>query len=180
MSKSKCDLTARFFHPPQRTVSCHNGLLDTRTKHIVARDRLAVAHQRAVESERRKSASNLQFLAFEQKQFEKKLSTRFGSDQFLPSRHRSISDATDRRRPSWHAVSETKLSESLNACNVNVLATPKSVEYQTRFSLGSDDDPLENRISFQDEEQRDHFLTAKAKKNVQTPSVAVIPPDDDI
>ncbi|CAF0849170.1 unnamed protein product [Adineta ricciae] len=179
MSKSKRDLTAKFFHPPHRTVSCHNGLLDTRTKHIVARDRLAVAHQRAVESERRKSASNLQFLAFEQKQFEKKLSSRFGSDQFLPSRHRSISDASDRRRPSWHAVSETKLSESLNASNTNVLAAPKSVEYGTRFSLGSDDDPLENPISFQDEEQRDN-LTVKTKKNVQTPSVAVIPPDDDV
>ncbi|CAF4783225.1 unnamed protein product, partial [Rotaria magnacalcarata] len=44
-----------FFHPPQRTVPFRNGLLNTRTKHTIAQDRLVVAEQRLLDAERRKS-----------------------------------------------------------------------------------------------------------------------------
>ena len=127
--------------------------------------------------ERRKSANNLQFLLFEQRQFEKRLSARAGSDQLLQSRQRSTSDASDRRMTFWQNASETKLNESLNNSNLAILLPPKYD--QLRFSVCSEGDPLEQYVPSEDDEQNDDLKLVK-KKGVQAPAVAVIPPDEDI
>ncbi|CAF1379869.1 unnamed protein product [Adineta ricciae] len=159
MPKSSFDFSIKFFHPPHRTVPFHNGLLNTRTKHTVAQDRLVVAERRMLDVERRKSVSNLQTLAFEQKQFEKKRallqkhhmnSTSFERPPTM--RDRSSSDiAFPLIRPSSPLTGSlpnrlSKLSISLNDSKQNLLALPKITVSGRRFSAYSDGDVSENSI----------------------------------
>ena len=142
----------QFFHPPQRTVPCHNGLLDTRTKHTIAQDRWLVAEQRTLEAERRKSASNLQLLQFEQKQLEKKLAmlqSQLGS-RTLTKRGRSTSEVLfprTRRSSSWTdtlPIHQQNVSVSLNNSNQQLLALPRAaLGNDRRSSIYSDGDASE-------------------------------------
>jgi hypothetical protein len=130
--------------------------LDIRTKHTIAQDRLIVAEQRILDAERRKSASNIQLLAFEQKQLEKKLVSLYKNfnstniDRPLTTRGRSTSEIifrNRRRTSSWTETSpihRSQLSVSLHNSNQNLLSLPKIDDIQRRFSLYSDDDTLEN------------------------------------
>jgi len=130
--------------------------LDIRTKHTIAQDRLIVAEHRILDAERRKSASNIQLLAFEQKQLEKKLVSLYKNfnstniDRPLTTRGRSTSEIilrNRRRTSSWTEISpihRSQLSVSLHNSNQNLLSLPKIDDIQRRFSLYSDDDTSEN------------------------------------
>ncbi|UJR35459.1 hypothetical protein I4U23_028215 [Adineta vaga] len=156
MPISDLDFTFKFFHPPHRTVPFHNGLLDTRTKHTVAQDRLVVAEQRILDIERRKSASNLQTLIFEQKQFEKKLASfhyhvnSISIERPTKMRDRSSSEiGLPPIRPSSPLSGSlpnrlSKLSVSLNDSKQNLLVLPKCIDSRRRFSAYSDGDASEN------------------------------------
>jgi hypothetical protein len=126
--------------------------LDIRTKHTIAQDRLIVAEQRLLEAERRKSANNLQLLAFEQKQVEKKLAslhTQLASSLLnrpLGMRSRSTSEvmlSQTRRSSSWNETlfrDHVKLSISLNNSNHHLLTLPKLGNDMRRLSTYSDGD----------------------------------------
>ncbi|CAF1109667.1 unnamed protein product [Adineta steineri] len=183
---SSSGFTTKFFHPSQRTVSCNNGLLDIRTKHIIAKDRLNVAEQRILDIEERKSASNIQLIALQQKRFKKKFSSHHSSDQSLQKRKRSISDS---RLADWHNTSDIKLPNSLNNSNSNLSIPSRFYELQRRFSACFADDILRNHVSTTDteisnsnseeeqEQEEDHGL--KPIRSLQPPTVAIIPPEED-
>jgi hypothetical protein len=126
--------------------------LDIRTKHIIAQDRLVVAEQRILDAERRKSATNLQLLAFEQKQLEKRLALIYKNFNSTPSqrplqmRGRSTSEVifrNMRRTSSWTdplPMLRPKLSVSFHDSKPNLLSLPTTNDYQRRFSAFSDGD----------------------------------------
>jgi hypothetical protein len=143
--------------------------LDTRTKRTIAKDRLLVAEQRILDVERRKSASNLQSLAYEQKQIEKKLSSLHTLDQSLHSRHRSTSEANIHRTTSWHGSSQINSSKSSNQ---NLLSLPKVGKSHRTYS---NEDFLDNPIFTSDTESDDEYNS----KQRQPPTVAIIPPEED-
>jgi hypothetical protein len=130
--------------------------LDTRTKHTIAQDRLVVAEQRILDAERRKSATNLQLLAFEQKQLEKRLSTIYNysnsafANRPLKMRGRSTSEVifrNIRRSSSWNEalpIIRSKLSISLHDSNQNLLSLPKIDDSNRRLSTFSDGDVSDN------------------------------------
>ncbi len=155
--------------------------MDTRTKHTVAKDRLVVAEQRILDVERRKSASNLQLLAFEQKQLEKKLSSFHSLDQSLHIRHRSISEANLHQTSSWNEaleMSHTKVYASLYCSNQNLLGLPKSDDFQRSSSTCSSGDISENPFLISDQESgEDDNSKSMKKKSIQVPIVTVIPPE---
>jgi hypothetical protein len=130
--------------------------LDTRTKHIVAQDRLVVAEKRTLDVERRKSASHLQLLAIEQKQAEKKLS----SYRNLDKHHRSISEANLQHIHQLNELSQSKFNQTL-------LSLPKF----DPFSVYSDEDTSESS-------EDDDSKTIK-KKKLRPPVVTIIPPEED-
>ena len=158
---------SQFFRPPQRSVPFHNGLLDTRTKHTIAQDRLVVAEQRILEAERRKSASHLQLLTFEQKQAEKRLAVLTGhlnsslGKRPFKMRGRSTSEVILRqihRSNSWNETlltRQSKLSVSLHNSNHNLLSLPKIDPYERRYSTFSDGDAPETTIFTSDFESGD-------------------------
>ncbi|CAF2381272.1 unnamed protein product [Rotaria sp. Silwood2] len=183
MPKSEFDFTFKFFHPPQRTVPFHNGLLDTRTKHTIAQDRHVVAEQRLLDAERRKSASNIQLLAFEQKRLEKKLvsiNSNLNStftNRPLKMRGRSTSEVIFRnmhRTGSWTgvlAMRHSKLSLSLNNSNQNLLSLPKMDDFERRSSTYSDGATTENTFSTSDMEsgeEAENDIRKKSKSNRKT------------
>ncbi len=131
--------------------------MDTRTKHIIAQDRLVVAEQRILDVERRKSSSHLQLLAFEQKQLEKKLSSFQNFDQSLRKHHRSISEANLQYIHQLTQQSQSKF-------NQNLLSLPKFDHFSDNTSESSDDDESKSM---------------KKKNKIQPPIVTIIPPDDD-
>ncbi|CAF0760937.1 unnamed protein product [Rotaria sp. Silwood1] len=183
MPKSEFDFTFKFFHPPQRTVPFHNGLLDTRTKHTIAQDRHVVAEQRLLDAERRKSANNLQLLAFEQKRLEKKLvslnnnlNSTFTNRPFK-MRGRSTSEVIFRnmhRTGSWTetlATRHSKLSVSLSNSNQNLLPLPKMDDFERRSSTYSDGATTENTFSTSDMEsgeEGDNEIRKKSKSYHKT------------
>ncbi|CAF1208149.1 unnamed protein product [Adineta steineri] len=156
MPISDYDFTFKFFRPPQRTVPFHNGLLDIRTKHTKAQDRLVVAEQRLVDVERRKSSTHLQSLAYEQKRIEKKLALLHNninstySDQPLKMRNRSSSEVIlPKIRPSKSmneplSIHLSKLSMSLQDSKQNLLSLPKIIDPGRRLSAYSDGDVSES------------------------------------
>ncbi len=130
--------------------------MDIRTKRTIAQDRLIVAEQRILDAERRKSAANIQLLAFEQKQLEKKLVSLYNNlnstitDRPLKMRNRSTSEVifrNIRRTSSWTEtlpIHRPKLSLSLHDNKKNFLSLPKIDDIQRRLSTSSDDDTPEN------------------------------------
>lgn len=155
--------------------------MDTRTKHTVAQDRLIVAEQRIVEAERRKSVCNLQQLAFEQKQFEKRMTSFFNSwnstlsDRPAKMRGRSTSEVSFRNIPRSNSLSETlpihlsKFSVSLHESKQNVLFLPKIDDSERRFSLYSDGDTSENHLSTSDMESSEEGEYPKSKSQIINP-----------
>ena len=115
-------LRFQFFRPSQRTVSCHNGLLDTRTKHITAEDRFVVAERRQVDAEHRRSTGYLQTLSHEQKLLERRHST-----QIVPSLPRANS---------WN--------EGIAHLNQNHLLLPKIKDFNRRYSASSDGESVDD------------------------------------
>ncbi|CAF0721652.1 unnamed protein product [Rotaria sordida] len=183
MPKSDFDFTFKFFHPPQRTVPFHNGLLDTRTKHTIAQDRHVVAEQRLLDAERRKSVNTLQLLTFEQKRLEKRLASLSGNlnsaltNQPLVMRGRSTSEVIFRdmrRTSSWTGtlpMRHLKLSVSLNNSNQNLLTLPRMDAFERRSSSYSDGATTENTFSTSDMEsgeEGDNELRKKSKTNRKT------------
>ncbi|CAF3070804.1 unnamed protein product [Rotaria socialis] len=180
MPKSDFDFTFKFFHPPHRTVPFRNGLLDTRTKHTIAQDRLVVAEQRLIDAERRKSTTSIQLLAFEQKRLEKRLESLCSNldsnftSRPLKMRGRSTSEVIFRniRRTSSLAgslaIHNPKLSVSLYSSNQNLLALPKLDDIERRSSTYSDGDTTENTFSTSDMdsgEEVEHKVRKKTKTN---------------
>ena len=165
-------------------MSCSNGLLDTRTKHIVAHDRWIVAEQRTLDVERQKSSSQLQLLAFEQKQVERKLSSLQNLEQsLLQQRHRSISEANLQNN---HQLIESldssfsRLHASLSQSNQNLLPLPRVDGLQRSFSSVSDRGIAENLFSNSDLASSDEDNSKPMRrKPILLPEVAVIPPEDE-
>jgi hypothetical protein len=153
--------------------------LDIRTKHTIAQDRLVIAEQRIVEAERRKSVCNLQSLAFEQKQFEKKIASLFTNfkstftDRPFEMRDRSTSEVIFHYVPPSSPRSETlpihlsKLSVSLHDSNQNLLSLPKIDDCGRRLSAYSDGDTSETHFSTSDIESAEEGenLTQKYSKS---------------
>ncbi len=146
--------------------------MDTRTKRTIAQDRLLVAEQRTVDVERRKSASNIQSITFEQRQLEKKLSSLHNLEQSLHNRHRSISEANIHRTVSWHDSSHINSSKSSNQ---NLLSLPKMASSQRRISSYSDEDFSENPVLATDTESDDE----ENSKLKQPPIFAISPPEEE-
>jgi len=148
--------------------------LDIRTKHTIAQDRHIVAEQRILDAERRKSATNIQLIAFEQKQLEKKLASiykNFNSsitDRPLKMRNRSTSEVifrNIRRTSSWTEtlpINRPKLSLSLHDNKQNFLSLPKIDDIQRRLSTYSDDDTSENRVFNSDMESGEETENSKS------------------
>jgi hypothetical protein len=154
--------------------------LDTRTKHTVAKDRLIVAEQRIIDIERRKSASNLQLLAFEQKQLEKRLSSLHNLDRSLQMHRRSINEANVHQTISWNQTLETT-HINLHHSNQNLLSLPKFDNFQRTYTAYSDGDISINPISNSDPESGDEDNSKSIKnKSILPPIVAVIPPEGDM
>jgi len=145
--------------------------LDTRTKHIVAKDRLIVAEQQIIDVERRKSASNLQLLAFEQKQLAKRLLSLHSVDQSSKVRHRSISEANLHHNETL-GITQSKFYASLSYNNQNLLSLPKVDDIPQRLSPSSDEDLSESG-------DEDNSKSIQNKKSFQPPILSVIPPEDD-
>lgn len=149
--------------------------MDTRTKHTVAQDRCIVAEQRTLDVERQKSASQLQLLAFEQKQMERKLSSLQNLDQSMHHRHRSISEANLRTS---HQLSESlditfsRLHASLSHSNQNLLSLPRVDDLQRSSSSISD-----RSIVFSSEDETSQ--SRRRTKTIALPRVAVIPPEEE-
>ena len=141
--------------------------MDTRTKHTIAQDRLIVAEQRILDAERRKSTSNIQLLAFEQRQLEKRLTTIYSKlnateiNRPLKMRGRSTSEIifrNMRRTSSWtdtYSIHRSKLSLSLHTSNQNLLSLPKIDDMHRRFSAYSDGDTSDNPFFHLDSESGD-------------------------
>ena len=131
-------------------------MLDTRTKHTIAQDRLIVAEHRTLEAERRKSFNAIQLLSFEQKQLEKRLTTIYNKyqstimDRPLKIRGRSTSEIilrNRRRTSSWTDVfpmRHSKMSISLQDTKQNLLTLPKMNDENRRYSAYSDGDVTEH------------------------------------
>ncbi len=153
--------------------------MDTRTKHTVAKDRLIVAEQRILDVERRKSASNLELLAFEQKQLEKRLLSLHNFDQSLQIPRRSISEVNVHQTTSWNQPLEMTHT-NLHHSNQNLLFLPKLENFQRTYSTHSDGNVSINPISNSDPESGDEDNSKSIKnKSILLPIVAVIPPEGD-
>lgn len=151
--------------------------MDTRTKHTIAQDRWIVAEQRTLEAERRKSASNLQLLEFEQKQLEKKLAVLQSqlSNRTLKKRGRSTSEVLfrrTRRSSSWAdtlPIHQQNVSVSLNNSNHHLLALPRvSGGNERRFSIHSDGDASETGFftsDFDSGEDGENDVSLRTKSN---------------
>ncbi|CAF1004374.1 unnamed protein product [Rotaria magnacalcarata] len=201
MSTSKHDFSIKYFRPSQRTVFSHNGFLNTRTKRTIAKDRLVVAEQRALEIERQKSISNLQLLAFEQKQLEKRLLSLQNLSHSPRVHKRSISEVNihmmDRITSLNDALelNQSKSYTNLNNKNKNILFLP-TINSLTRtvFTccdgvlsanqvLTSDTESTEEEEEEGEEEDEDEVeedegdSKFKNKKTIQPPEIAVIPPE---
>lgn len=133
-------------------------MLDTRTKHTVAKDRLIVAEQRLVDVERRKSSSHLQLITYEQKQLEKRLSSLQNLEHSSKLRHRSISEAN---------LHLNEMIQLKFPSSQNLLSIPQMDDFQRRFSASSDGDWSEN-----DGEDNN-------SKFIYPPIVAIIAPEED-
>jgi hypothetical protein len=149
--------------------------LNTRTKHTIAKDRLVVAEQRILDAERRKSATNLQLLAYEQKQLEKKLSSLHNLDHSIQRRNRSTSGTNLHRSSSWNDTLDLNHSSSYNS-NQNLLSLPNNDGSQRLSSAYSDTVISASPTLHSDEE--DHSKVKK-KKAIRPPLVAIIPPEED-
>ncbi len=139
--------------------------MDTRTKHTIAQDRLVVAEQRALDVERRKSASHLQLLTFEQKQLEKKLTSLQNHEQSLRKHHRSISETNLHHIHQLNEISQSKFHDNLYHNNQNLLSLTKIDHFQSNEDTSESSD-------------EDNSKSMK-KKNIQPPIVTIIPPDED-
>ncbi len=178
--------------------------MDIRTKHTIAQDRLVVAEQRILDAERRKSASNIQLLAFEQKQVEKRLALlhqNFNSMDFnrpLKMRGRSTSEVIFRNMHRTRSWASPKLSVSLHNSKQNLLSLPKIDDNERRFSAFSDGDtPFFTSDMSSGEEGEYRKLSPKIIKSKRIitkrrtlpqivkqtkpllPTVAIIPPEED-
>lgn len=167
-------------------MSCNNGLIDTRTKHTVAQDRWAVAEQRTLDVERQKSSSQLQLLAFEQKQAERKLSSLQNLEQSLVhQRYRSISEANLQNNHQLIEsldISFSKLHAFLSHSNQDLLPLPARVEgLQRSFSSASDRSVPENLFSNSNPASSDDDNNSKSirRQPIPLPQVAVIPPEEE-
>ena len=144
----------------------------------MAQDRWIVAENRTLDVERQKSASQLQLLAFEQKQMERKLSSLQNLDQSAHKRHRSISEAN---LQTSHQLSESlditfsKLHASLSHSNQNLLSPPRFDDLQRSFSSTSDRDIPEQILSTSEEDT----TKLRRRKTIALPRVAVIPPEEE-
>jgi hypothetical protein len=155
--------------------------LDIRTKHTIAQDRFVVAEQRILDAERRKSATNIQLLTFEQKKLEKKLAKLYSNfnstvtNRPLKIRGRSTSEIifrNIRRSSSWTEtlpINRPKLAFTFHDSNQNLLSLPKIADIERRFSAFSEGDIPENPFNIDSEEEE------KSKSNLQIPSPKKLP-----
>ena len=145
--------------------------MDTRTKNIVAKDRLIVAEQRTLDIERRKSATILQLIAFEQKQLEKRSSS--------IHRHRSISEAHLHRTRSWNEISDISHSTSYHQNNnQNVLFLPKGDNFQERIARCSDEYLSDKFNAVCDPEYSDEENGKSINaRSLLAPVIAITPPE---
>ncbi|CAF0891807.1 unnamed protein product [Rotaria sp. Silwood1] len=189
MSNSNFDFTIKFFRPTKRPVFTHNGLLDSRTKRIIAQDRLIVAEQRILNVEKQKSASNLQLLAFEQKQVEKRLLSIQNSNQSVQFRQRSISEGNLQnihQTASWNDTFDMNKSKLHTTRNSNVSFLPQTNNIPRSFSVHSDRVTSENQVSASDtesneeEEEEESNSKLSKKETIQLPVITIIPPEDDV
>ncbi|CAF3403002.1 unnamed protein product [Rotaria socialis] len=196
MSNSKDNFSIKFFRASHRTVVSHNGFLNTRTKRTIAKDRLIVAEQRALEIERQKSVSNVQLLAFEQKQLEKRLLSLQNLSHSRRVHRRSSSEVNLHIMDRIISLNDTlELNQSksytnLNNKNKNILFLPATNSLRRIVSTCSDGELSANQVlksdtestEEDDEEQEDDEGNSKStsKKTIQPPVTAVISPDEDI
>ncbi|CAF0917959.1 unnamed protein product [Rotaria sordida] len=190
MSNSNYNFTIKFFRPTQRPVVTNNGLLDSRTKRIIAQDRLIIAEQRILNVERQKSTSNLQLLTYEQKQLEKKLLSLQNSNQSIELRRRSISEGNIHRTASRNDTSDIHQSKLYTNKNSNVLFLPKTNNIPASFSAYSDGLISENPVLTSDtenseeeeeeEEEEERNSEIRKQKPNQLPEITIIPPEDDV
>jgi len=132
---------------------------------MIAEDRFIVDQNRKVDRERRKSSTNLQSIAFEQKQLEKRLSSLHNL------RHRSASE-----------INLHQANESSTNSNQNLLSLPKMNSFQRQFSAPSlDGDSTENVIFTHDfDSSEDDYPKSQKEIRVRPPPiVAIIPPDEE-
>ncbi|CAF0880844.1 unnamed protein product [Rotaria sordida] len=186
MSNSNYNFTIKFFRPTQRPVVTNNGLLDSRTKRIIAQDRLIIAEQRILNVERQKSTSNLQLLTYEQKQLEKKLLSLQNSNQSIELRRRSISEGNIHQTASRNDTSDINQSKLYTNKNSNVLFLPKTNNIPASFSAYSDGLISENPVltsdteNSEEEEEEERNSELRKQKPNQLPEITIIPPEDDV
>ncbi|CAF2779747.1 unnamed protein product [Rotaria sp. Silwood2] len=195
MSYSNFDFTIKFFRPTKRPIFTNNGLLDSRTKRIIAQDRLTVAEQRIVDVERRKSASNLQLLAFEQKQVEKRLLSLHNPNQSVQLNQRSISEGNlnnIHQTASWNDTFDINQSKLYTNKNPNTSFLSKTDNIPRSFSTYSDGLMPENQVLTSDtesneeeeeeeeeEKEKEVNLKLNKKETIQPPVITIIPPEED-
>ena len=138
--------------------------MDTRTKHIIAQDRVVIAEQRKLKSEQRKASSYVQLVKTEQRLLEKRFSSQL--------RSYSSTDLNISRSNSWN--------ENLTL-HSNQLSLPQIDAFARRFSACSDGNTGESlgfNSDIEIEGEEDQGFMDHPKYVKRLPAVSVIPPDE--